>query len=429
MKRLTTAEIEALGPRAIAYDVTDPGVPGLQLRVMPSGAKTWQWRFYWQGRRQRLSLGEWDIVSLARARELVREANVTLSQGIDPRRARSTNTQRAIPAKAMDPHSIEFLAHEFIERHIRPNRKNPEAVERVLAKDILAVWHGRDARSIKPREVIELLDGIVERGSRVMANRVAGLLGQLFKFGIHRAIVEDTPVKLLMRPGGKERPKSRALTDDELRIFLADPTAGTRFPRLGEVMILLLLTAQRRGELTLARWREIDLDAKTWRIPDENAKTRGHVVPLSDWAVRELRTLKRRAGRSPWVLPAKDGSGPIDAKLLTRNLARCQSRFKRLGIARFTLHDLRRTCRTGLARLRVPPHIAERVLNHAQERIPGTYDVHDYLDEKRAALDQWATHLESLAASSPAAVLTSQAKPKRTKSQTPAHHPPARPAA
>lgn len=64
----------------------------------------------------------------------------------------------------------------------------------------------------------------------------------------------------------------------------------------------------------------------------------------------------------------------------------------------FTLHDLRRTCRTGLARLKVAPHIAERVLNHAQEKIPGTYDVHDYLDEKREALEQWTAHLEALKA-------------------------------
>jgi integrase len=72
------------------------------------------------------------------------------------------------------------------------------------------------------------------------------------------------------------------------------------------------------------------------------------------------------------------------------------SRFRKIGIANFTLHDLRRTCRTGLARLRVEPHIAERVLNHAQERIAGTYDVHDYLDERRAALDRWADHLRGL---------------------------------
>jgi integrase len=121
-------------------------------------------------------------------------------------------------------------------------------------------------------------------------------------------------------------------------------------------------------------------------------------VPLSDWAVDEFRALKAEAERSPWVLPAIGGDRPVDAKLLTRGVAKCVRRFKEAGIDAFTLHDLRRTCRTGLARLKVEPHIAERVLNHAQEKIPGTYDRHAYLDEKRAALDKWAAHLKELSA-------------------------------
>lgn len=396
---------------------TDPGQIGLQLRVAAKrsgSSRSWLLRLKFRGQETRMLLGHFPETTLETARRLAREYREMASRGIDPRHGRTGPRRRtarrtgatgeSFVEPAHDPHSIEFLVREFMERHIRPHRKSPEQVERVLNGEVLRAWRGRDARSIRPREIIELLDGIVERGSPVMANRIAGLLGQLFKFGIHRAIVDDTPVRLLMRPGGKERPRSRVLSDEELRIFLADPTAGTRFPRLAQVMLILLLTGQRRGELTLARWREIDFDAKTWRIPDENAKTRGHVLPLSDWAVRELRLLKVAAGRSAWVLPSKSGDGPLEPKLLTRGLAKCQSRFKRLGITRFTLHDLRRTCRTGLARLRIPPHVAERVLNHAQEKIPGTYDVHDYLDEKRAALDQWAAHLEQLAHADAAAI-------------------------
>ena len=187
------------------------------------------------------------------------------------------------------------------------------------------------------------------------------------------------------------------MTDAELRTFLKDPQAATRYERLSHVMLILLLTGQRRGELALARWADIDLQAKTWRIPDEHAKGgRGHIVPLSTWAVEEFRALKREAEKSPFVLPAVDPAKPLDAKLLTRGIAKCQERFKKLGIGAFTLHDLRRTCRTGLARLKIEPHIAERVLNHAQERIPGTYNVHTYMDEKREALNKWAKHLRGL---------------------------------
>jgi integrase len=236
----------------------------------------------------------------------------------------------------------------------------------------------------------------VDRGSRVQANRVASLLGQLFKFGIHRRIVTATPVQLLYKPGGKEKPRDRVLSDAELTTFLHNPQDCTRFKKLSHVMLVLLLTGQRRGELSLARWEHVDLVRKEWTIPAEHSKTgRAHLVPLSDWAVEELKALHRESGKSAFVLPGADGDAH-DPKLLTRATARCQKRFKERGVAHFTLHDLRRTCRTGLSKLKVQPHIAERVLNHAQEGMGAVYDLHDYLAEKRDALDKWAAHLANL---------------------------------
>jgi len=106
-----------------------------------------------------------------------------------------------------------------------------------------------------------------------MANRTASLLAQMFKFGIHRAIVENSPVMLLYRPGGKERARSRALSEEELKAFLQNLDDACRFQRLPHVLRVLLLTLQRRSELALAEWREFDLIGKTWTIPDAHAKT------------------------------------------------------------------------------------------------------------------------------------------------------------
>jgi integrase len=287
--------------------------------------------------------------------------------------------------------------HEFLERHVKPNRRHPAYVQRVLEHDVLPEWQGRDARTITPREVVELLDKIVARGSRVMANRTAGLLGQLFKFGIHRAIVDDSPVKLLYRPGGRERPRERAFSDAELKAFLGNLDDACRFQRLPHVLRLLLLTLQRRGELALAEWREFDFTARTWTIPDAHAKRgKGHVVPLSAWAIEELQKLKVMAGGSRYLLPNADKSAPADPKYITRSVARCLNRFKKHGVAAFTAHDLRRTGRTGLAKLGVKTEIGERVLNHARDRIEATYDVHGYIDEKREALEKWSRYLTGL---------------------------------
>ena len=283
-------------------------------------------------------------------------------------------------------------------RHVQPSRKRPEYAQRILNASALKHWKGRDARTITPPEVLEVLDTIVDAGSPVMANRTAALLGQLFKYGIHRRIVADSPVKLLYRPGGKEKSRERALTDAELKALLSiDP--HERWERFHHAINLLLLTGLRRSELALGTWKEIDLQNAIWTIPGDRTKTgKALALPLSDWAVEELRALKREAEGSPWLFPSEeDKKVPADPKLLTRNMARAQERFlTKHGIEGFTLHDLRRTCRTGLARLKIQPHIAERVLGHAQEKIAGTYDLHDYLDEKREALNKWAQHLRKI---------------------------------
>jgi len=385
----------------------DPGQPSLYLlvraRASAPPSRSWLHRVKVRGRDTFLLIGHFPETSLSVARDIVRRQREFLAQGIDPRRAmprrRPLGRGSAHPSgdEHSDEHTIEFLAAEFVERYLRPNRKRPGYAEAIIAKDILTTWAGRDVRTIKPREVINLLDKIVARGSPIMANRTAAVLDQMFRFAIHRALVDDSPVKLLMRPGGKEKARARVLTDEELKAFLSDPRACTRFERLSHVITLLLLTGQRRGELALAKWSDIDLKERTWAIRDENAKGgRGHIVPLSDWAVEEFAALKREAEGSPWVLPAAGGSHHIDPRQLTRSLAKCLARFRQRGIKHFVLHDLRRTCRTGLSRIKVEPHIAERVLNHMQPGVAGVYDRHAYLEEKRQALEAWAAHLEQL---------------------------------
>lgn len=381
---------------------TDPGQTGLQLRVRTKLAgkpsRTWLLRFKFKGEETRIALGHYPETTLDTARGLARQAREHASQGIDPRRAGPRRRARRSPlspsaAPAGGKHTIEFVAHEFMELFVRPERKRPEYVERILSRDVLPEWAGRDARTIKPREVIELLDGIVSRGSPVMANRTAAIVSQMFLHAVHRGTIDSSPVQLLLDPGGKEKPRDRCLTDDELTILLKNPKAATRFERLAHVVVILLLTGQRRGELALARWIDIDFGVKTWTIPAAHAKTGvEHTVPLSAWAVQEFEALQRLAKHARNVLPNDAADGPMDPKLLTRGMARCQARIKKLGIAEFTLHDLRRTCRTGLGGLKIAPHIAERILNHAQE----VYDKHDYLDEKREALDKWAAHLMTL---------------------------------
>jgi integrase len=173
----------------------------------------------------------------------------------------------------------------------------------------------------------------------------------------------------------------------------------SRAPKTAIAIRLLRLTAARRGELGLAKWSDVRLDAETstWRVPPENSKTGvPYEIQLTGDAIEQFRVLKRMADRSAYVFPAEIGDGPADPKLLTRSMSRHHRLFKRAGVEPFVLHDLRRTVRSGLSRLGVPPHISERVLNHAQPGIVATYDVYAYGAEKREALERWAAHLRKL---------------------------------
>jgi len=408
-RRLTTAVIEKLGETTI----TDPAVRGLMVRVRTSERGTvreFRFRYKMKGETQIITLGRYPSRSLASAREQAHHFRELLRDNIDPRRsfnrrfpakAAAPATQPPQAAEAMaDPHSVTALVHEFTVRHLRPRRKRPEYAEQVLEREVVKHWATRDARTIQPREVIELLDAIVDRGSPVTANRTAGLLTQLFKFAVHRQIVAASPVQLLYRPGGPERPRQRVLDDDELTALLLNlDTVMKRAPRTAIAIRLFLYTAVRRSELALARWSELTLgDNAVWTIPGDRTKTGvPYLVPLVPEAVAQFRVLKAQAARSSFVFPAMDDAHvAADPKLLTRSIARHMPVFAQFKVGGFTAHDLRRTVRTGLARLKVAPHIAERALNHAQPGIVATYDVHGYLDEKREALEKWAAHLRML---------------------------------
>jgi hypothetical protein len=171
------------------------------------------------------------------------------------------------------------------------------------------------------------------------------------------------------------------------------------------VLTILLLTAVRRRELAFAKWEHIDFDKRTWFVPAENTKSkRAFLVPLTRLVVQQFRALQRMAGGSIYVLPRTKADAPIHPAQITQATARSQSHFQLCGIAAFSPHDLRRSCRTGLMRIGVRRFIGRRILNHKQLGVDGIYDLHDYFKEKRKALRRWTNHvirLHALAATPP----------------------------
>jgi integrase len=248
---------------------------------------------------------------------------------------------------------------------------------------------------IRRRDVLDVLDSVVERGSPVLANRLLARLKHFFKWTVERGILEASPV-LGLRPPSPESPRDRVLTDHELRaVWKAAEDFGYPF---GAAIQLLILTGQRRSEVLEAEWSEIDLPGRLWTVPRERSKTdSAHLVPLSDAAADLLSELPRVGTR---LVFTTNGTAPFSGvskafECLDLRVA------EHLGcpIPQWRPHDLRRTFASGCARLGIPVHVIERALNHTSGTfggIVGVYQRHEYAEERRRAMDAWGTHLVRL---------------------------------
>lgn len=413
--KLTPKTLQNLKPRLekqedgklkpVRYEVKDANRTGLSVRVGTNGTRTFIYRYQVDGERRKMTLGQFGIEptkTLADAYAAHNAAWTLVRKGIDPQR-----DKEAVAAEAEESgYTIRKVAEEFRDRHLKPNVKTWAETWRIIEKDIIPEWGDREAGTITPREVVLLLDGVLDRGAERMANKVRSILFQMFRFAVGRGMTESSPVVLVARPSVASGTRERILTDDELRTFWSKLDTAEMLPRLRHGLRLLLVTGQRRSEVALATWDEFDEAAKTWAIPAERTKNgKPHDVPLTPLALRSLADLRvdlaaSRKGEDggytgPYLFPSPhwETDAPIDPKALTRAISRNRAHW---GIAPFTVHDLRRTVRSNLAALGVDPVVARKVLNHSLAGMDRVYDRHSYADEKRQALTLWANHLAAV---------------------------------
>jgi integrase len=237
--------------------------------------------------------------------------------------------------------------------------------------------------------VVKVLRGKRKRltGGPVIANRTLAAVRAMFNWALRRGMIEATPAAMVEAPG-EETARERVLDDHEIATaWAAADTLGYPF---GPFFQLVLATAQRRDEVARMRWDHLDLECATWTLPADATKPgRAHVVPLSPLVISILSTVPRTSSRYVF----STGDTPISG--FSKAKSRLDKAITKAGedLEPWTIHDLRRTCATGLARLDVSRFIIGKVLNHADRTVTGIYDRHAYLPEKRRALEAWAQHL------------------------------------
>jgi integrase len=389
--RFTTKWIDHLEPRTARKDFTEAGRPGFMLRVFPTGEKSFVYRYPANGRRRILTIGPFPQVSIADAHERYEAARRLVAAGTDPALDALIKKNEQFEAA-----TVGALIQEWQTRYADKERRRPEQAKALLDANVPALFRQLKARDVKRRHVVKLLDPIVDRGARTVATDVGQLLAQIFKWAVNRDIVEASPLVGMDKAGGKEVPRERALTDDEIRSVWHRLDQCAMSEAIRVALRLILVTAVRRVEMATAQWS--DIDDGVWIIPGEYSKSgKPHAVPLSPLSIRLFDQLRILAGGSAFVLPSAHRKTKVMSSLTERAITRAvRENETAFGIPHFTPHDLRRTARTGMAKLGVPETIAERVINHVPDGMIKVYDVHTYLEEKRTALDKWGTYVEQL---------------------------------
>jgi integrase len=371
-RALTAIAVERMRPPARGQvELFDKGHPALFLRVSYGGGKAWGMFYRYDGKLRRVTFGYYPAMTLAMAREAWRETRRLIAMGQDP-----------APAKIRTGDTVATVVADWLKRDKRDVRASTlYQMGRALRRDVLPVWGNRPIRTISKRDVHELLDGIVDRGAPGMARSVHAYLRSLFKWAVGREILSVDPTAGVEKPAAAGK-RSRALSDNELcavwKAAGADP--------YGDIVRLLILTGARREEITRLRWSEIVDD--TISLPADRCKTGApRLIPLSPQAMALLAGVKPNG---PFVFGAP--------KAWHRAKARIDAA-TRLNEP-WVIHDLRRSVATGLQRLGVGLQVVEAVLGHAGTRagIVGIYQVHDFLDEKKAALGLWGAHVGGLVA-------------------------------
>lgn len=374
---------------------------GLTFTLSAKGTAAWTLRYRTAGKRKELTLGRYPDISLTKAREIAAAKRAEVQQGIDV-----AAEKRKAEHAAANAWTFRTLAEDYFEKVADRLAENTIYGRKQQLRDyVYPKIGGIAAADVSPAEIVAIVEAASVKSLHV-ARLVLIAIREVFAHGIARHVVTLDPcahIKAKAIIGGTKQQRERVmLTDPEIAAMLA---ALPQLSRPNALMVrILLATGARIGELAQAEWKNVNFEAAEWMIPPEHSKNKkAFVVPLPALVVGWFAELQAMAFGSRYVLPIRtrnqgtEGDAPMEPTTLNAALANLA---KTLGdkCRRFTPHDLRSTCRSHLGMLGVDVLIAERCLNHSLGGLVAVYDKHDYLIERRRALELWAAKLATIEA-------------------------------
>ena len=356
----------------------DDDMAGFGLRIRAGGKvehRTLIAQYKIGAKHRRITLGNVDKVELDDARKRAKKIFGKVANGEDPANEKAEGRKTA-------SHTFGATIKTYLAARVGAMKPRSYAETKRHLETQWKPLHGLALGSIGRANIAAEAGKIAKQSGPVAANRARASLSAFFRWAIGEGLCEENPVTGTNKQE-ESGPRERSLSDAEAAaVWLAAPDND-----YGHIVRLILLTGCRRTELGSLQWSEIDKEARTLTLPGERTKNgQAHVVPLSDGALAVLKAITRREGRDLVFGSGEAGySGWSKSKAALDKAAKLKEDW--------TLHDLRRTVRTGLGTLGVQPHVAEAVLNHLPPKLIRTYDRNTYAAEKKAALDLWAGHL------------------------------------
>lgn len=384
------SNLTALHGRRTSY--YSASIPGLTLEIMPTGKKTWRFRYRTVGGRKgetrAYTIGDGSSISLGEAIDKAREIKAAIQlDGRDPHK------ERAIRGETFGD-----LFDDWLDRHAKPKKKSWPHDEALYHRHIRSRLGNKSVADIKRADVGHALDDIARSATGTQANRAQSLISAILNWAVNEGRLEHSPTFRLPKRA-LESPRERVLNPNEVRLFwkgLDDGPVGLEIVR---ILSLALLLGQRRSEITEVRKSELVLEGSepVWVIPGSRTKNGMiHRVPLPNAALKIFTSAVADSG-TPFVFP---GRGTEERAISPHAVTRAMARLTlELGIENATVHDLRRTVGTNLARLGVSKDIRARILNHVdgvRSVTDAVYNQHEFMAEKRAALELWEAELKRI---------------------------------
>jgi integrase len=389
---LSEVKVRNAKPQANEYKLFDGG--GLFLLITPSGGKLWRFRYLFDKKEKKLSLGVYPEISLLDARKQRDEARSQLAHGIDPGAVRKAQKQ----AKIQDTEIFELIAREWHERFkSKWSIGHSSKIMTRLEGDVFPYIGEKRIKDIKAPELLTVLRRVEARGTFELAHRIRTICGQVFRYAVATGRAERDPAADLRGALSPVQTINRAAITEPKKVGeLLRAIDGYQGGFVVQCALRFLpLVFVRPGELRHAEWSEIDFENAEWNIPAIKMKMKEpHLVPLSKQAIEILKKLKEYTGASRYVFP----SGRTFERPMSDNAI--LAALRRMGYAKEEMsgHGFRAMARTILDEvLQVRPDFIEHQLAHAVRDPNGrAYNRTSHLAERKKMMQTWADYLDGL---------------------------------